>query len=73
MAAFCRAESPRSLLNEVGERRICSFQHKMYFAACLQAAPNPKGITGRVGNQIATGGREGIRGERKMENLLYNN
>lgn len=45
----------------------------MYFAACLQAAPNPKGITECASNQIATGGREGIGGQRKMENLLYNN
>lgn len=30
----------------------------MYFAVCLQAARNPKGITEHASNQIATGGRE---------------
>jgi len=40
------------------KKNPCAFQHEMYFAACLQAARNPKGIAEHASNKIATGGRE---------------
>lgn len=56
-AFFCRPQSLGSLLNWGGLKTPRSF-HEMDFAACLQAAQNPKGIAEHTSDKIASGGRE---------------